>query len=381
MSSSIDNSQNSNGSGQELDEYRDPDFNEDDNSESPPTDIVAYNELRSCADLARMSGEGVIDLQPYFQRDVVWSPIDQTRFIDSLVKQLPIPSMCFALDHKTDTWIVIDGLQRMTSIVNFISGGDWKLSRLPDIDPRLSGVVTAAFKTGTGDRKRIFDRVQNKTLPITVLRCDFSKKNHMEYIFTIFHRLNSGGSKLNNQEIRNCIYSGSFNTFLKHLDRDPSWRRLNNMVPAALDLKISTNNYRYVKQELILRLFAFIDRPSKYSGQVAKFLNDYMHDHREPKDGFIKAKQEMFTGTMSIIDRIFPSRPGGKLPTAVVEAMLVGIARNIDHATALSDGELQSRYASLRAASPFNEEGLSEGLSKKDKVDSRFSEATRLFSF
>ena len=59
--------------------------------------------------------------------------------------------------------------------------------------------------------------MENLSLPITVLRCDYQKKNHAEYMFTIFHRLNTGGTKLNNQEIRNCIYSGSFNDFLKEM--------------------------------------------------------------------------------------------------------------------------------------------------------------------
>ena len=50
----------------------------------------------------------------------------------------------------------------------------------------------------------IIEIVENVTLPITVLRCDYSKESHNNYLFTIFHRLNSGGKKLTNQEIRNC---------------------------------------------------------------------------------------------------------------------------------------------------------------------------------
>ena len=80
-------------------------LNEDDSAEIPPTDIVAYNELRSCADLHRMYEQGILEIQPDFQRDIVWKGPDQTRFIDSLIKQLPIPSMCFALDHKAQRWI------------------------------------------------------------------------------------------------------------------------------------------------------------------------------------------------------------------------------------------------------------------------------------
>ena len=81
---------------------------ENDGPEVPPSDIVAYNELRSCADLFRMHQQGILEIQPDLQRDIVWQGPDQTRFIDSLIKSLPIPSMCFALDHKAQRWIVID---------------------------------------------------------------------------------------------------------------------------------------------------------------------------------------------------------------------------------------------------------------------------------
>ena len=113
-------------------------LHEDDSDEVPPKDIVAYNELRSCADLYRMHEQGILEIQPEFQRDIVWRGPDQTRFVDSLIKQLPIPSMCFALDHKAQKWMVIDGLQRISTIVRFLAGGDWKLSSLDDIEQEIS---------------------------------------------------------------------------------------------------------------------------------------------------------------------------------------------------------------------------------------------------
>lgn len=362
---------------EQLPEYVDPEFNEDDSSETPPTDIVAYNELRSCADLARMTNDGIIDLQPEFQRDVVWTSVDQTRFIDSLVKQLPIPSMCFALDHKTDTWIVIDGLQRMTAIVRFLEGGNWRLAKLEDIDERLSGKRVEIFKAGSSDHKKIFDRIQNKTIPITVLRCEFSKKTHMEYLFTVFHRLNSGGSKLNNQEIRNCIYSGSFNNLLKELDLNPKWRNFNSMEPAAPNKPVK--NYRFVKQELILRFFAFSEEQQKYSGQVGKFLNDYMHPRRNLFDSDIDAKRNFFNQVIDVVGRIFPDAPPERIPTAVTEALLVGIGRNLTHIANLTDDQLNQKFVALRSSEPFNEEGLAEGLSKKDKVNDRLNKAVEIF--
>ena len=357
---------------EELAEYEDPEFNEADASETPPSDIVAYNELRSCADLARMTEDGKIDLQPGFQRDVVWSSAEQTRFVDSLVKQLPIPSMCFAFDHTADKWIVIDGLQRMTSIVKFLRGGDWHLSQLDDIDKRLSGRAAAVFKTGKGNVKKIFDRVQDKTLPITVLRCKFSKRNHMEYLFTVFHRLNAGGLKLNNQEIRNCIFSGPFNDLLQELDKLPEWRKFNRMEDGK--------NYRFVKQEVILRIFAFAEDIDKYTGQIGKFLNDYMYSRRRMATQEIDEKRRSFERATSVVNRMFPESPEGRIPTAVVEALFVGIIKNIDTVARLDDEDLQDRYNRLRKADPFSEENLVEGLSKKAKVLARLDEAIKTFS-
>ena len=87
----------------------------------PPDDVVAFNELRSCSDLLRLYETKQLEIQPDFQRDIVWSNTAQTRFIDSLAKQIPIPSLCISLDYKTDKRIVIDGLQRIHSIIEFLS--------------------------------------------------------------------------------------------------------------------------------------------------------------------------------------------------------------------------------------------------------------------
>jgi len=96
-------------------------FFDDDVSEVPPPDIIAYNELRSCADLYRMHKQKILEIHPEFQREIVWKGPDQTRFIDSLIKQLPIPSMCFSLDNKLQKWQVIDGYQRMATIICFLT--------------------------------------------------------------------------------------------------------------------------------------------------------------------------------------------------------------------------------------------------------------------
>ncbi len=356
-----------------LDQLEEQSLFEDDYGEVPPSDIVAYNELRSCADLFRMYKQGILEIQPEFQRDVVWKGPDQTRFIDSLIKSLPIPSMCFALDHKAQRWIVIDGLQRISTIVRFLEGGDWKLSPLEDVEPEIGGALAASIKMDSSPLHHYYTRVENLSIPVTVLRCDFKKKSHMEYLFTIFHRLNTGGMKLNNQEIRNCIFGGPLNRLLKQLDESPAWRKLNKMR--------AKQSYRFTKQELILRFLAFHDKSSKYEGHLAKFLNDYMHDHQYPSDDFLEQKTKLFTRTVDcILEKVFSGETPPKLSVTVMEALLVGVSKNIDQLDSASPTVLRSRYKQLVGHPEFSESSLKEGLSKKPRVIARLNTATRIFA-
>jgi len=356
-----------------LEDLEQQTFEEDDSLEVPPPDIVAFNELRSCADLFRMWRQGILEIQPEFQREIVWKGPAQTRFIDSLVKQLPIPSMCFSLDYKTRKWQVIDGLQRMASITRFLSGEDWTLSRLDDIDPKLSGQPISEFLNRQSELHEYYLRVENLTLPITVLRCDYSKKTHTNYLFTIFHRLNAGGTKLNNQEIRNCIYGGSFNDLLKELNKHPKWMRINRMK--------SETGYRFTKQELILRLFAFHDQYKSYKGRLARFLNDYMNEHKESGEGFISEKRMLFERTIEVLyDKIFEGKVPSKLSISVLESVLVGVSLNLPYVEGLPNARVQSLYQGLLLEEAFSERNLVEGLAGKQRVIERITVAKNIFS-
>lgn len=356
-----------------LSELEEQTLYEDDFAEVPPPDIVAYNELRSCADLFRMHEQQILEIQPEFQRDIVWKGPDQTRFIDSLVKQLPIPSMCFALDHKAQKWIVIDGLQRISTIIRFLEGGDWKLSHLDDIEQGIAGKSVAAIKTSDTALHHYYTRVENLSIPVTVLRCDFKKKSHMEYLFTIFHRLNTGGMKLNNQEIRNCIYGGTFNNLLKELDQFTPWRRLNKMRPKQ--------TYRFTKQEIMLRFFAFCEKRKDYEGHLAKFLNSYMHTNQNAVPSVIEAKRELFKQTVAYIDKaIFDGKAPPKLSITVLEATLVGVGANSADILDKPASEAKKRYRKLIQHDDFSEGALREGLSKKLRVIERLDTAIAIFA-
>jgi len=358
-------------------------FESDDSSEIPPLDIIAYNELRSCADLYRMYTKKILDIQPAFQREVVWKGPEQTRFIDSLTKELPIPSLCFAQDGRKQEWIVIDGLQRMATIVKFMDGKDldgkeWKLSKLDDVDEKISGVPVSAIMDESSELHSYYTRVENLSIPITVLRCDFSKKNHMEYLFTIFHRLNSGGAKLSNQEIRHGIFGGILNDLLGELDLYSDWRKIN---------KIKTGGkYRYKYQEVMLRFFSMFDSHNKdykiYDGNLSKYLNGYMHDHRNPKQSFVDEKTDLFRDTVNIIwnGALLSSPSKSKIPITILEAMMVGVAKNRDYLNTLELDDIHKKYQAILSHSVFSEESRKEGLSKKDKVTSRIDTAVEIFS-
>jgi hypothetical protein len=339
---------------------------EDNYNELPPNDIVAFNELRSCADLLRMYETNQLDIQPDFQRDVVWSKPDQTRFIDSLIKQLPIPSMCISLDYKTDKRQIIDGLQRMSSIINFLSNDEWKLSQLEDIDENLSGKTVHTIKI---KHKDLYSRVQNVVIPVTVIRCDYSKKSHSEYLFTIFHRLNSGGIKLNNQEIRNCIYNGNLNTLLKKLSK------------SDIVVKTIGDKTRFANEELLLRFFAFNDNLLSYSGKLSTYLNSYMHTFRNIDYDDVQNKEKLVTETFSIIyNDIFDSQSIKGIGKTVLEGLLYGVSQNLKHLKIKEKAEIKKLYNDFLQLDEFNLVNLKEGLAQKDKLSNRLIASKNTFS-
>jgi len=348
-------------------------FYDDDSSILPPTDMVAYNELRSCADLFRMYTQKVLDIQPEFQREICWTPAAQTRFIDSLIKQLPIPSMCFSYDAEQQKWMVIDGLQRISTIVKFLEGGNWDLSILGDIDSELSGKSVAEIKLPESPLHSYYTRIENLTIPVTVLRCDYSKKEHLKFLFTVFHRLNTGGLKLNNQEIRNCIYAGYFNQLLRDLDKVKSWREINCMKPGE--------SYRFTKQELILRFFAFYEKHTDYKGGLSSFLNDYMKDNQRIDNERRSQFRDIFTRTSNFVyEKILNKKVPNQFSITILEAIFVGVAKNLDQLEQKGKRDIKKMYINLMKDKNFSEPALAEGLSKKQKVIDRLNKAIAIFA-
>jgi len=342
---------------------------EDDHSETPPSDIVAFNELRSCADLHRLYVKGKLDIAPDFQRSIVWSSSNQTRFIDSLAKQLPIPSMCISFDYKTEKRQVVDGLQRMSSIIRFLSDDDWRLSNLEDIDSRLANKKVKDIK---GKQSTLYARVEDTTIPVTVLRCDLSKRSHQEYLFTIFHRLNTTSVKLNNQEIRNCIFSGPYNKLLQTIVQKEKFKLLFDISPKR--------NYRMSYEELVLRIDALADDYTSYKQPLSKFLNAYMSEYRDAEDDILEEVNENFDRALTVIyENILKGEPFPRLSRATTEAIFVAVIVNIDACEGASNKDLRAAYRALRSDNLFSVESLKDGLSATQKVHDRILRAIEIF--
>lgn len=338
------------------------------NAVIPPIDMVAYTEQRSCADLYRMYEKNQLDINPDFQRGEVWSNRSQTLFIDSLKKQLPIPSMCISFDIKTKKRLVIDGLQRITSIIKFLNEKeDWKLAKIDDADVRLSGKKTSEIRENDSE---LIDIIENVTIPITVLRCDYSKSEHMKYLFQIFYRLNTGGNKLYNQEIRNCIFQGEFNTMLKKLARTKEWLTFANTT------KEKVEKARLSNEERILRFFAFYYNYENYSGKFASFLNDYMDSKKNANTLELKSLQTVFDATLDIAIKLKPKIESKN----VADAILVGISKNRDILKDKTDKELNEIYNQLLSEREFSQEELKEGLGAKEKIINRITKSISIFS-
>ena len=211
-------------------------------------------------------------VRPTFQRYAVWDPGRQSRFIESILLNIPIPNLFFAEDDD-QTKVVVDGQQRLTALKSFME------NRFA-----LRGLEVLAPFNG----KRFDDLTprQQKIIGNRTLRClVISSKSDSEIRFQVFERLNQGGMPLNAQEVRHCVYRGALNDLLHSLAKDPVWMGL---------LGTTEPHRRMSDCELILRFFALRRTLPKYSPPLKKLLNDYMRSQRQVDESGVEQLREAF---------------------------------------------------------------------------------------
>ena len=193
----------------------------------------------------------------------------------------------------------------------------------------------------------------------------------MLYLFTIFHRLNSGGVRLTNQEIRNCIYSGRFNDEMKTFDHeDVNWRAVKKRVWGSMD--------RFRSVEVLLRALAFADKRDQYDGNLARFLNEYMHAKTEnpPPPGALAAElAEVAARAKAVLANIAQK----KFPLLLVEALLVAL---YVHRGSLADRKPQELIVAYQEmiTRPSFADGARYAVSSVTNVTQRLQAAVDAFA-
>ncbi|MBT8112813.1 MAG: DUF262 domain-containing protein [Gammaproteobacteria bacterium] len=220
----------------------------------------------SVKEIVSMADEGIIDIAPEYQRQFRWPEENQSKFIESVFLGIPIPSL-FMAANRDGTWELIDGVQRLNSLVHFIADekqlknfGLEENLKLKDLDI-LSEFNGKNFKDIPQDLRLKFTL---RPLKITTL----SDKSDLKVRFDLFERLNTGGVKLTFQEIRACVFRGEFNEFIGGLSKDDNFSTIVNLP--------RTNESDGTREELVLKFFAYYYERNTFVHSVVGFLNDYM---------------------------------------------------------------------------------------------------------
>ena len=268
--------------------------------------------------------QGMIDIAPDYQRHFVWDEKRQSTLIESLFLGIPVPSL-FMATNRDSSWEVIDGLQRLTTILNFVG----KAEELENTKVNYDSLTLKGLdKIDSMNGLKFHDLPMSiqmmfltRPLKITVLndRSDFGVR------YDLFERLNTGGVTLHEQEIRNCVFIGEFNDFLKSLSDEKNFRSVVKMTERA------ERNASY--EELILKFFAYFQDAEHFDHSVKEFLNEYM---LKKTKSFSDKKElkNIFGKTFSMLSKYLPQGivRGARVnitPVVLYEAISVGTAKAI----------------------------------------------------
>lgn len=232
-------------------------------------------------------------VKPELQRRYVWDKLEASRFIESLLMGLPVPSIFFATSGSQK--LIVDGYQRIMTVYDYVRGifsADRKVFKLSN-----SEKINERWRNKAYSELNIDDQRRIKTTTIHAIIFDQKKpENDNASMYQIFERINTSGRSLNPQEIRNCINQGSFNTMLFKLNKDKIWRQLFGTVE---------EDNRMRDAEFILRFFAMKDNMVQKSEldriSLKKTLNDYMGKYKNASPENIKKWQTEFASTMLVI--------------------------------------------------------------------------------
>jgi len=251
-----------------------------------PTDIRVDTKQITIDLLLSRIRHGEIDLAPDFQRKAgIWRDEARSKLIESILIRIPLPA--FYMDAtKDEKWLVVDGLQRLTTLKEFAIDKTLRLSKL-DYLKQLEGKTY-------DELHRSYQRRINET-QVTMFFIEQGTPDGVK--FNIFKRINTGGLPLSGQEIRHALNQGKASKLLVELAGTYEFRQ-------AIDYSISDD--RMADRECILRFLAFTMTPyTQYDKDLDSFLNKCMADINKLSAKEIEQLQKQFLRAMIAAYNIF----------------------------------------------------------------------------
>lgn len=252
-----------------------------------PNDIEISNPPMNLGDLIDMIAYGWIDFKTEYQREEdLWNPVKQSRLIESALLGLRLPAFYFEEVSKKN-WKIIDGLQRCCAIRNYCVNETFALRDLEFLN--FNGLKYSELS---------FDlRRDIRMLPITVNVLSKGTPDKVKYI--LFQRLNTGGTVLEPQEIRNAVFQGKAIELVKEMAH-------NDLFKKVTGYKIPTK--RMLDQDFVTRFMAFyLLGYENYKPDLDSFMNTCLEKIKEGEisDDTIAVMKEDFSKSLILAEKIF----------------------------------------------------------------------------
>ncbi len=243
---------------------------------------------------------------PDYQRNYVYDNKRASLLVESILIGIPIP-VIYLCEEEEGIYSVIDGQQRIMSFTRFLKN-----------DFQLLGLSTLAALNGKFFRdldKPLQRRLRSKSLKAICL-----DRDSQELKYEIFSRLNLGAVKLKDQEVRNCIFRGSFNSMLRRIaDTDENVKALFH----------HADNKRMEFEERILRFFVMRDF-YHISGTFKDTMNRFMTKHQNDTENEISEMEEQYRSVMDTIKQVlgceaffFQGERASKFNGAVYDSIVI----------------------------------------------------------
>lgn len=304
---------------------------------------------------------------PSFQRSFVWKQVQASKLIESFLVGLPVPAVFLYTERESQDQFVIDGQQRLKSIFYFFEGYFGE----PEDDKRK------IFRlTGLSEKSRYYGLTYEELTPeemrrlkSCVLRSFVIQQldpNDDTSMYHIFERLNTGGTLLTNQEVRNCVYHGVFVPFLVELNKAENWRKiLGKPVPDT----------RKKDVELLIRFFAMRD-VTAYEKPMKDYLSRYMRKNRDVVLEARQSAEKVFMDTCDVIleklgEKPFHVRAG--LNAAVYDSVMTVTSKNLEKIPS----DFNERYRNLLNDPDFDK-STRESTTDKERIATRLDRAEKI---